>query len=100
MRTLKIVLLALVAFVVIGFMPIFRPAATPSDYDRELAKIESDLAAPYIGNHAEAVVLVLGNRRVSNGASSRSRALAAAASAGWTPGSWSSQSCECSCALD
>ncbi|HEV7507410.1 MAG TPA: tetratricopeptide repeat protein [Thermoanaerobaculia bacterium] len=46
MRTLKILLLVLVAFVVIGFMPIFRPAATPSDYDRELAKIESDLAAP------------------------------------------------------
>lgn len=46
MRTLKILLLALVALTAIGFMPIFRPAPTPSDYDRELAKIESDLAAP------------------------------------------------------
>jgi tetratricopeptide (TPR) repeat protein len=48
MRTLKILLLALIALVAIGFMPIFRPApreATASDYDRELAKIENDLAA-------------------------------------------------------
>jgi len=46
MRALKIPLLALVALTAIGFMPLFRPAAKPSDYDRELAKIESDLAAP------------------------------------------------------
>jgi tetratricopeptide (TPR) repeat protein len=49
MRTLKILLLGLVALAAIGFMPLFRPVAgpaTPSDYDRELAKIASDLAAP------------------------------------------------------
>jgi len=53
MRTLKVLLLAAVAVAAIGFMPIFRPSAIsatstekPSDYDRELAKIESDLAAP------------------------------------------------------
>ncbi|HEX3529090.1 MAG TPA: tetratricopeptide repeat protein [Thermoanaerobaculia bacterium] len=49
MRPLKILLPALAAFTAIGFMPLFRPAPrpeAPSDYDRELAKIESDLAAP------------------------------------------------------
>jgi len=49
MRTLKILSLVLVTFTAIGFMPLFRPALrpeAPNDYDRELAKIESDLAAP------------------------------------------------------
>jgi tetratricopeptide (TPR) repeat protein len=45
MRALKILPPALAALLAIGFMPIFRPAPKPSDYDRELAKIESDLAA-------------------------------------------------------
>jgi tetratricopeptide (TPR) repeat protein len=46
---LKILSLVLVAFTAIGFMPLFRPAPrpeAPNDYDRELAKIESDLATP------------------------------------------------------
>jgi tetratricopeptide (TPR) repeat protein len=46
MRGLKILLLALVAVTVLGFLPLFPRPEKTSDYDRDLARIASDLAGP------------------------------------------------------
>lgn len=46
MVSAKIILPALAALLTIGALPVFKPQVRPSDYDRELAKIEKDLASP------------------------------------------------------
>src|SRR4051794_6379990 len=46
MRGLKILLLTLVAVTVLGFLPLFPRQEKTSDYDRDLARIASDLAGP------------------------------------------------------
>jgi tetratricopeptide (TPR) repeat protein len=46
MRGLKILLPVLLAVTTLGFLPIFKPEVRPSDYERDLAKIEKDLASP------------------------------------------------------
>ena len=46
MGSAKIVLPAILALLTIGALPVFKLPVRPSDYDRDLAKIEKDLASP------------------------------------------------------